>query len=214
MHPKNLGARSGADHPLAVVRDGAVDPRRESLWAGPNQPGADYPVGPIEAPQRVVLDMNSTEISTYGQHENSAYNGHFESNSYHPLLLFNGAGDCLAAKLPSGNVQARKLRLYFVRRMIHLSGRLPISTPSPDRGVSQENVAAQADPCASRRRQPMGEQHPKAPIASRLSSQTLYQDNTHVRRRSGVRPGIITCFRSMPRSDQSPYCSPFPRRPG
>jgi len=41
----------------------------------------------------------------YGQQENSAYNGHFESTCYHPLLLFNREGDCLAAKLRSGNVQ-------------------------------------------------------------------------------------------------------------
>src|ERR1035438_9865165 len=60
----------------------------------------------IEAPQRVVLDMDSTEIPVYGQQENSAYNGHFESTCYHPLLLFNGEGDCLAAKLRPGNVHS------------------------------------------------------------------------------------------------------------
>jgi hypothetical protein len=41
--------------------------------------------------------MDSTEIPTYGQQEHSAYNGHFESTWYHPLLLFNREGDCLAA---------------------------------------------------------------------------------------------------------------------
>ena len=39
-----------------------------------------------------------------GQQEKSAYNGHFESICYHPLLLFNGEGDCLAAKLRPGNL--------------------------------------------------------------------------------------------------------------
>ena len=43
----------------------------------------------LDSPQRVVLDMDSTEIPVYGQQENSAYNGHFESTCYHPLLLFN-----------------------------------------------------------------------------------------------------------------------------
>ena len=33
----------------------------------------------IDAQQRIVLDMDSTEIPVYGQQENSAYNGHFES---------------------------------------------------------------------------------------------------------------------------------------
>ena len=41
-----------------------------------------------------------------GSKEGSAYNGHFESVCYHPLFLFNGHGDCLAAKLRSGNVHS------------------------------------------------------------------------------------------------------------
>lgn len=60
----------------------------------------------IDSQQRVVLDMDSTEIPVYGQQENSAYNGHYESTCYHPLLLFNREGDCLAAKLRPGNVRS------------------------------------------------------------------------------------------------------------
>jgi len=65
-------------------------------------------IGKAEAnsPQRVVLDMDSTEIPVYGQQEQSAYNGHLESTCYHPLLLFNREGDCLAAKLRPGNVHS------------------------------------------------------------------------------------------------------------
>jgi len=55
---------------------------------------------------RVVLDMDSTEVPVYGQQEQSAYNGHLESTCYHPLLLFNREGDCLAAKLRPGNVHS------------------------------------------------------------------------------------------------------------
>lgn len=46
----------------------------------------------LDSPERVVLDMDSTEIPVYGQQEQSAYNGHFESTCYHPLLLFNREG--------------------------------------------------------------------------------------------------------------------------
>ena len=53
----------------------------------------------IDSPRRIVLDMDNTEVAVYGQQEQSAYNGHFESTCYHPLLLFNREGDCLAAKL-------------------------------------------------------------------------------------------------------------------
>ena len=60
----------------------------------------------FDSAQRVVLDMDSTEIPVYGQEEQSAYNGHFESTCYHPLLLFNREGDCLAAKLRPGNVHS------------------------------------------------------------------------------------------------------------
>jgi Transposase DDE domain group 1 len=60
----------------------------------------------VDSPQRVILDMDSTEIPVYGQQEQSAYNGHFESTCYHPLLLFNREGDCLAAKLRPGNVHS------------------------------------------------------------------------------------------------------------
>ena len=55
---------------------------------------------------RVVLDMDSSESPVHGQQEGSAYNGHFESVCDHPLLLCNDHGDCLAAKLRSGNVHS------------------------------------------------------------------------------------------------------------
>jgi len=60
----------------------------------------------IDSGRRVVLDMDSTEIPVYGHQEQSAYYGHFESTCYHPLLLFNDQGDCLAAKLRAGNVHS------------------------------------------------------------------------------------------------------------
>jgi hypothetical protein len=50
--------------------------------------------------------MDLTEIPVYGWQENSTYNGHFESACYHPLLLFNCEGDCLATKLRPGNVHS------------------------------------------------------------------------------------------------------------
>jgi hypothetical protein len=60
----------------------------------------------INSPYRTVLDMDSTEIPVHGEQGQSAYNGHFESTCFHPLLLFNRDGDCLAAKLRAGNVHS------------------------------------------------------------------------------------------------------------
>ena len=70
---------------------------------------AEGPLGRLQVggeSERVVLDMDSTENPVHGQQEGSAYNGHFESVCYHPLLLFNQHGDCLAAKLRAGNVSS------------------------------------------------------------------------------------------------------------
>ncbi len=41
----------------------------------------------VDSPSRVVLDMDSTEIPVYGDQEQSAYKGHFESTCYHPRLV-------------------------------------------------------------------------------------------------------------------------------
>jgi hypothetical protein len=60
----------------------------------------------MDSGYRTVLDMDSTEIPVYGEQEQSAYNGYFESTCFHPLLLFNREGDCLAAKLRPGNVHS------------------------------------------------------------------------------------------------------------
>jgi len=60
----------------------------------------------IDSRRRVVLDTGSTETPVHGQQEQSAYNGHFESTCYHPLLLFNREGGCLAGKLRPGNVHS------------------------------------------------------------------------------------------------------------
>jgi Transposase DDE domain group 1 len=86
----------------------------------------------IDSPRRIVLDivldMDSTEVAVYGQEEQSAYNGHFESTCYHPLLLFNREGDCLAAKLRPGNVHSaegwEELLLLEVERQQRLGKEL------------------------------------------------------------------------------------------
>ena len=45
----------------------------------------------MDSRPRVVLELDSTEIPVYGEQERGTYNGYFESTSYRPLLLFNGA---------------------------------------------------------------------------------------------------------------------------
>ena len=56
--------------------------------------------------QRVVLEMDNPGIPVYGQQEHSAYNAHFASMHYPPVLLFNREGDVLAMKLQPGKVHS------------------------------------------------------------------------------------------------------------
>src|SRR5208282_5470168 len=62
--------------------------------------------GSVGASGEQSPEATRPEVPVYGRQEHSAYNGHFEATCYHPLLLFNRAGDCLAAKLRPGNVHS------------------------------------------------------------------------------------------------------------
>jgi len=56
--------------------------------------------------KKVILDMDSSESPVHGTQEGSEYNGHFCSRCYHPLFVFNQAGDCEGAHLRPGNVHS------------------------------------------------------------------------------------------------------------
>lgn len=54
---------------------------------------------------REFLDLDSTHSDTYGNQEEAAYNGHYRTTGYHPLVAFDGlTGDFLKAELRPGNV--------------------------------------------------------------------------------------------------------------
>jgi hypothetical protein len=57
-------------------------------------------------PKTIVLDMDSSESSTYGEQEGSAYNGHFGCSCSHPLFVFNQFGDVERCALRPGNVHS------------------------------------------------------------------------------------------------------------
>ena len=62
--------------------------------------------GPVMTPSASCWTWTLPRAPSTARQEGSAYNGHFESVCYHPLLLFNQHGDCLAAKLRPGNVSS------------------------------------------------------------------------------------------------------------
>lgn len=52
----------------------------------------------------MVIDLDSTHSDTFGNQEQTAYNAHYKTTGYHPLVAFDGlTGDFLKAKLRSGN---------------------------------------------------------------------------------------------------------------
>jgi hypothetical protein len=75
-------------------------------------------VDTIRGVKEIVLDMDSSESPVYGDQEGSAYNGYFESKCYHPLFCFNQYGDCLKAKLRSGNVHSADEWLEFIEPVL------------------------------------------------------------------------------------------------
>jgi hypothetical protein len=57
-------------------------------------------------PRIIVLDLDSSESPTDGEHEGSAYNGHFGCTCYHPLFVFNQLGDLERCASRPGNVHS------------------------------------------------------------------------------------------------------------
>lgn len=55
--------------------------------------------------KHIILDIDSTNVETFGKQENSAYNFHYSSMGYHPLMLYNGLnGDLMKVELRKGSV--------------------------------------------------------------------------------------------------------------
>jgi hypothetical protein len=64
-------------------------------------------VATMSSPRRsIVLDMDSSVSPTHGDHEGTAYNGHFACTRYHPLFVFNQFGDLEQCALRPGNVHS------------------------------------------------------------------------------------------------------------
>ena len=57
----------------------------------------------IQMPQAVILDLDSTLLAAYGKQEGRAFNFHYRSNGYHPLVCYDGiTGDLIKIQLRDG----------------------------------------------------------------------------------------------------------------
>ena len=58
----------------------------------------------IQMPEAIILDHDSTLLDAYGKQEGRAFNFHYQSNGYHPLVCYDGiTGDLIKIQLRDGN---------------------------------------------------------------------------------------------------------------
>lgn len=57
----------------------------------------------IQMPEAVILDLDSTLLEAYGKQEGRAFNFHYQSKGYHPLVCYDGlTGDLIKIQLRDG----------------------------------------------------------------------------------------------------------------
>ena len=57
----------------------------------------------VQMPEAIILDLDSTLLNTYGKQEGRAFNFHYQSNGYHPLVCYDGlTGDLIKIQLRDG----------------------------------------------------------------------------------------------------------------
>ncbi|MFA8437374.1 IS1380 family transposase [Pueribacillus sp. YX66] len=96
----------------------------------------------------LIIDLDSTHADTYGEQESSAYNSHYGTVGFHPMVAFDGiTGDFLKAQLRPGNVYTSNGVVDFVRPLIeHYNEKFPETIPFL-RGDSGFAVPALYDLC-------------------------------------------------------------------
>ena len=80
-----------------------------------------------EAPDVIVLDIDSTEDPTHGQPQRSFFHGYYDQHMYHPLVIFDGErGQRVRVVLRPGKVPAARGARGVLRRVIYrLKPRFP-----------------------------------------------------------------------------------------
>ena len=54
----------------------------------------------VQMPEAIILDLDLTLLNTYGKQEGRAFNFHYQSNGYHPLVCYDGlTGDLIKIQL-------------------------------------------------------------------------------------------------------------------
>lgn len=75
----------------------------------------------------LVIDLDSTHADTYGNQEQTAFNAHYGTRGYHPLVAFDGqTGHFLKAQLRPGNVYtSTEIKPFLTPLLKHYQHTLP-----------------------------------------------------------------------------------------
>ncbi|MGL6107218.1 IS1380 family transposase [Romboutsia sp.] len=77
----------------------------------------------IEEPDHIILDLDSTNLKTYGLQEDANFNYHYQANGYHPLLMFDGiTGDLLKSQLRTGSCYTSSNVVEFMQSYLKYHG--------------------------------------------------------------------------------------------
>jgi len=69
----------------------------------------------VRKSEAIILDLDSTHSTAYGNQESIAYNAHYGDVGFHPLVAFDGiTGDFLKAKLRPGNMYTSNGVIEFI----------------------------------------------------------------------------------------------------
>ena len=70
-------------------------------------------------PEYILFDIDSTLFNTYGKQEGEAFNYHYQSHGYHPLLCYDGlTGDLLKAELRDGTMYCSNGAAEFMEPLL------------------------------------------------------------------------------------------------
>jgi len=96
----------------------------------------------------LIFDLDSTHSDTYGNQESAAYDAHYGTVGFHPLVAFDGVtGDFIKAELRPGNVYTSNGVVDFIQPLLeHYNEKFPDTTPFV-RGDSGFAVPALYDLC-------------------------------------------------------------------
>ena len=116
---------SRLEHEILLPRDGDGEPTAEAwrnleLLEDAPLRWTEIVMARHKAPERLALDLDSTEDRVHGKQEGSAYSGYFEHDAFHPLFahLGDGLGELVKATLRPGNVYTSAGVVHFVEPLV------------------------------------------------------------------------------------------------